>query len=92
MNIDDMKNIGAQVDEQLKILAQSKINLSYEETEKRLRELEREEYKEKFINKKMCNLTTCRYNQTSTCTNEEKRKECVEVSEKVLCLEDREND
>lgn len=35
-----------------------------------------------------CNLTTCRYNQSGTCTNEEKRKECVEVSKKVLCLED----
>lgn len=34
-----------------------------------------------------CNLTTCRYNQSGTCVNEEKRKECVEVSKKVLCLE-----
>lgn len=39
-----------------------------------------------------CNLTTCRYNQSGACTNEEKRKECVEVSKKVLCLEDRENE
>lgn len=39
-----------------------------------------------------CNLTTCRYNQSGTCTNEEKRKECVEVSERVLCLENRENE
>lgn len=31
-----------------------------------------------------CNLTTCRYNESSNCTNEEKRKECVEVAEKVL--------
>lgn len=38
-----------------------------------------------------CNLTTCRYNQSGICTNEDKRKECVEVSEKVLRLEDREN-
>lgn len=28
-----------------------------------------------------CNLTTCRYNKSGTCTNEDKRKECVEVSE-----------
>lgn len=34
-----------------------------------------------------CNLTTCRYNQSGTCANEEKRKECVEVSKRVLCLE-----
>ena len=33
-----------------------------------------------------CNLTTCRYNENGKCTNEEKRKECVEVSRKVLCL------
>ena len=32
-----------------------------------------------------CNLTTCRYNKNGKCTNEEKRKECVEVSRKVLC-------
>ena len=32
-----------------------------------------------------CNLTTCRYNTDGKCTNEEKRKECVEVSRKVLC-------
>lgn len=37
--------------------------------------------------KNNCNLTTCRYNQSGTCTNEDKRKECVEISKKVLCLE-----
>ena len=36
-------------------------------------------------NKANCNLTTCRYNADSKCTNEEKREECVEVSRKVLC-------
>lgn len=35
--------------------------------------------------------TTCRYNQSGTCKNEDKRKVCVEVSKRVLCLEDREN-
>lgn len=38
-----------------------------------------------------CNLTTYRYNQSGICANENKRQECVEVSKKVLCLEDREN-
>ena len=38
-----------------------------------------------YENKK-CNLTTCRYNADGKCTNEEKRKECVEVSRKVLCI------
>lgn len=42
------------------------------------------------MDKNNCKLTTCRYNKSSTCTNEEKRKECAEVSKKVLCLEDRE--
>lgn len=35
-----------------------------------------------------CNFTTCRYNEDGKCENEGKRKECVEVSRKVLCLED----
>lgn len=34
----------------------------------------------------MCNLATCRYNKDGKCTNEEKREECVEVSVKVLCM------
>ena len=33
-----------------------------------------------------CNLTTCRYNADGKCTNEEKREECVDISRKVLCL------
>lgn len=35
---------------------------------------------------KKCNLTSCRYNADCKCTNDEKRKECIEVSEKVLCI------
>ena len=31
-----------------------------------------------------CRLDTCRYNENGKCTNKEKRKECVEVAEKVL--------
>ena len=38
-----------------------------------------------YENKK-CNLTSCRYNTDGKCTNEENREECVEVSRKVLCL------
>ena len=34
-----------------------------------------------------CNLATCRYNRKGICQNEEKRKECVDVSLCVLCLE-----
>lgn len=39
-----------------------------------------------------CNLTTCRYNTNGKCENEEKRKECVKVSKKVLCLYVNDND
>ena len=39
-----------------------------------------------------CNLTTCRYYKDGTCINEEKRKECVEVSRKVLCLDEKDKD
>ena len=38
-----------------------------------------------YTNKK-CNLTFCRYNADGKCINEEKREECVEVSRKVLCI------
>lgn len=40
-----------------------------------------------YANKK-CNLTSCRYNADGKCTNEEKREECVEVSRKVLCIDE----
>lgn len=46
---------------------------------------------EKVLNENNCNLITCRYNQSGKCNNEEKRKECAEVSKRVLCLEDRES-
>lgn len=87
MTVQDIYEIAKQVDEQLEFLALSKMNMSCEEVEETLRNMEREEYKEKFIKGKCCNLTTCRYNQSGDCTNEDKRKECVEVSKRVLCLE-----
>lgn len=37
-----------------------------------------------------CHLVSCRYNKNSKCIDEDKRKECVEVSKAVLCLEDSE--
>ena len=39
-----------------------------------------------YANKK-CNLTSCRYNADGKCTNDEKRKECIEVCKKVLCID-----
>lgn len=38
-----------------------------------------------YTNKK-CNLASCRYNADRECTNDEKRRECIKVSEKVLCI------
>lgn len=35
-----------------------------------------------------CNLVTCRYNRKGICQNDEKRKECVDVSKLVLCISD----
>lgn len=49
-------------------------------------------YRTEKIIKNNCNLTNCRYNQSGTCTNEDNRKECVEVSKKILCLDDVENE
>lgn len=34
-----------------------------------------------------CNFSSCRYNRNGIFQNEDKRKECVEVSKLVLCLE-----
>lgn len=44
-------------------------------------------HKDLFELSNNCNLTTCRCSENGKCTNEEKRKECVEVSLCVLCLE-----
>lgn len=34
-----------------------------------------------------CHLCSCRYNKNCICQNEKKRKECIDVSMLVLCLE-----
>lgn len=38
--------------------------------------------------RKECHVASCRYNSNGICQNEDKRKECVDVSMSVLCLED----
>lgn len=38
-----------------------------------------------YKNKK-CNFTSCRYNADGECINDKGRKECIEASEKVLCI------
>lgn len=43
------------------------------------------------IENKDCHLASCRYNDINCkCTNEEKRRECVDVSRLVLCIENTE--
>lgn len=39
-----------------------------------------------------CHIASCRYNRNGICHNEDKRKECVDVSMRVLCLECGENE
>ena len=33
-----------------------------------------------------CHLASCRYNENGKCENEEKRKECIDVANRVLCF------
>lgn len=41
------------------------------------------------IDDSTCHLASCRYNDINCkCISEEKRKECVEVSRKVMCLDE----
>lgn len=35
-----------------------------------------------------CNFTSCRFNAEGICENEEAREECVDMSRKVLCLDE----
>lgn len=44
-----------------------------------------------MIEQDKCQLASCRYNRNGICQNEDKRKECVDVSMKVLCLEGNQN-
>lgn len=41
------------------------------------------------VNNNSCHLASCRYNCNGICQNEDKRKECVDLSKLVLCLEDK---
>lgn len=41
-----------------------------------------------MIGQDKCQLASCRYNSNGICQNEDKRKECVDVSRKVLCLDE----
>lgn len=34
-----------------------------------------------------CNFTSCRFNAEGICENEEAREDCVDMSRKVLCLD-----
>lgn len=38
-----------------------------------------------------CNLTTCRHNKDGKCVSDENRVVCVDVSKKVLCIDNSDN-
>lgn len=92
MSKETLQNVTERVESELNFLSYQKSNMPIEKVVKKLIGNERPEYKEAFLKSGLCNLTTCRYNQDGKCTNEDKRKECVEVSRKVLCLEDNMNE
>lgn len=84
----DVHNIERRLDESLDMLSYEKINMNPNKVESKLRNIERTRYKEEFYESMLCNLDTCRYNESMICTNKDKRKECIEISRKILCMEE----
>lgn len=88
MNTGTIFEINKHVEEMLKEISMGKSNIDSREVESKLRDLEREDYQQKFFESMCCNFTVCSYNTDGKCSNTDKRKECVEVSRKVLCMEE----
>lgn len=88
MTLNDLYKINKSVNELLGALGEGRNHMPPQEVEKKLRKLERGRYREEFIQSMRCNLKTCRYNNSGMCDNEEKRKECIEVGRRVLCMEE----
>lgn len=88
MRMDVIYEINKHVDKLLKEISMGKSNMDPREVEFKLRDLEREDYRQKFFESMCCNFTVCRYNTDGKCFNADKRKECVKVSRKVLCMEE----
>lgn len=87
MTTNDLYEINKSVDELLDELGEQRNHMPVQEVERKLTEIERESYKEDFFESMSCNLRTCIYNGLGICECEEKRKECIEVSRKVLCMD-----
>lgn len=83
----DLYEINKAVDDLLGTLSEERNHMPPQEVERKLKEIERERYTRDFFESMCCDLKTCRYNVAGICENEEKRKECIEVSRKVLCME-----
>lgn len=88
MRMDDIFEINKHVDEMLKEISMGKSDMDSREVESKLRDLEREDYRKSFFESMCCNFTVCIYNTDGKCSNTDKRKECVEISRKVLCMEE----
>lgn len=86
--MDVIFEINKHVDEMLKEISMEKSNMDSREVESKLRNLEREDYRKKFFESMYCNFRVCMYNKNGKCYNADKRKECVEISRKVLCMEE----
>lgn len=86
--MDVIFEINKHVDEMLKEISMGKSDMDSREVESKLRDLEREDYRKKFFESMYCNFAVCRYNTDGKCSNADERKECVEASRKVLCMEE----
>lgn len=84
----DLYEINKALDELLGTLREERNHMPPQEVERKLKKLEKQQYREDFIESMCCNLKTCRYNRDGACKNKYARKECVELCEKVLCMEE----
>lgn len=88
MTANDIYNIENRLNEMLDVNTYEKINMTPREVEESLSRIERARYKKEFYESMCCNFTVCRYNESGVCGNKVKREECIEVSRKVLCMEE----
>lgn len=88
MTTTDFYEINKAVDELLDALREERNHMPPQEVERKLREMERERYRENFFENMCRNLKTCRYNNDGKRNNEDKRKECIEDSRRVLRMEE----
>lgn len=88
----DIYNITKAIDETLTDLSRAKINMPVSAIEEKLADMEREDYKKRFLESNRCNFATCRHNKDGICQNEVDREDCVRICRLVLCMEDMEDE